>query len=76
LDFDAEVGNFHLKIKPLLTAVEWKIYELLYIFHKTDEEAAETMEYSTTEPKRIPGYKQIKKVKNKILSIAKELVRE
>lgn len=74
IDYDSKIEDFNDKIKLSLSNIEWKIYVYLYIENKSESETAKLMGYKTTEKNRSPGYKQIKKVKNKIYKIAKELV--
>jgi hypothetical protein len=74
IDYDYKIKNFHEKIKDKLTNIEWKVYAYLYIENKNEIETAKLMGYKTTEKNRSPGYKQIKKIKNKIYKIAKQLV--
>ena len=54
-------------MEKILKPIEWKVYKLLYIEHKSDEEAAKSMGYRTSEKNRIPGYKQIKNNKKSII---------
>lgn len=76
VDYEKDIEKIHHKMKEKLTIVEWKIYNFLFIEHKTDVEAARLMGYKTSEKNRSPGYKQIKKIKNKIYLIAKEIAGE
>lgn len=74
INYDVKIKNFHEKIKERLTLVEWRVYSSLYIDNKNETETAKLMGYKTSEKNRSPGYKQIKKIKNKIYKIAKQLV--
>jgi hypothetical protein len=76
VDYDVKIGMFHDKMKEKLTLIEWKVYNFLYIENKSEIETAQSMGYKTTEKNRSPGYKQIKKIKNKIFKAAKLLVHE
>lgn len=76
LDYDKKTEIFHKTIKSKLSAIDWKIYSLLYIEHLDEIEAAKLMGYKTSEKNRSPGYKQIKKIKNKIYKIAKQIILE
>ena len=58
-------------MKDILKPIEWKVYELIYIKHKSEEEAAKSMGYRTTEKGRSPGYKQIKNIKRTIIKKVK-----
>ena len=74
--FDMERGaaNLHKKLKEKLKPNEWKVYQLLYIEHKTDEEIAKLMHYKTSEKGRSPGYKMIKNFKKKFLELSREML--
>ena len=74
LDYDEKITKFHVAIKEKLTFVEWKVYNYLYIENKNETETAKLMGYKTNEKNRSPGYKQIKKIKNKIYKLAKQII--
>ena len=60
------------KLAPKPT--ELKLYKLLYIEHKSEEEAAKALGYRTSEKNRSPGYRQIKNLKRQILDKAKKML--
>ncbi len=64
----------HEKMKTVLKAVEWKVYNYLYIEHKSEEEVAKLMNYKTSEKNRVPGYKQIKNIKKSIIEKVKKVL--
>jgi len=66
-DVERLAEQLHKKMEKVLKPIEWKVYRLLYIEHKSDEEAAKLMGYRTSEKNRIPGYKQIKNIKKSII---------
>jgi hypothetical protein len=74
IDYDDRIAKFHQNIKEKLSVVEWKVYKFLYIDNVSEIETAQSMGYKTTEKNRSPGYKQIKKIKNKIYRIAKTII--
>lgn len=74
INYESKIGKFHEKIKEKLSIVEWKVYNYLYVQNKSEIETAELMGYKTSEKNRSPGYKQIKKIKNKIYKTAKQLI--
>jgi RNA polymerase sigma factor (sigma-70 family) len=76
IDYEFRIDKFHKSIKEKLSQVEWKVYRLLYIDNASEIQTAQEMGYKTSEKNRSPGYKQIKKIKNKIYKIAKNLVSE
>jgi len=74
IDYDSKIKKFHEIIKQKVTNVEWKVYNYLYVENKDEIETAKLMGYKTSEKNRSPGYKQIKKIKNKIYKIAKQVI--
>tara|TARA_R100000808_G_C2149959_1_gene158527 strand:+ start:2766 stop:3491 length:726 start_codon:yes stop_codon:yes gene_type:complete len=75
-EFNLEISikNLSKKMKEVLKPHEWKIYCYLYVDNLSDLEVAKKMGYKTSEKNRSPGYKQIKNVKKKIISKAKECI--
>ena len=61
-------------MEKILKPIEWKVYKLLYIEHKSDEDAAKLMGYRTSEKNRIPGYKQIKNIKKSIIEKVRKVL--
>ena len=76
IDYEKKIDELNKAIRGHLTETEWKIFDLLYIKNLSEVEAAHAMGYKTREKNRSPGYKQIKKVKNKIYEVARKLVFE
>ena len=74
LDIERAGKKLHKKMEEVLKPHEWKIYRLLYIDFKEEVEVAKLMGYKTSEKSRSPGYKQIKNVKKKIITRARELL--
>lgn len=64
------------KIKFKLKPVEWKIYQLLYIDNKSDEEVAIIMDWTTSEKGRKAGYQQLTNFKKIIIAKAKRVIDE
>jgi RNA polymerase sigma factor (sigma-70 family) len=65
-----------IKIKAKLKPIEWKIYQLLYIDNKSDEEVAILMDWTTSEKGRKAGYQQITNFKKIIIAKAKKVIDE
>ena len=61
-------------MKKILKPIEWKVYNLLYIENKDDKFVAKSMGYITSEKNRLPGYKQIKNIKKRIIIKAKKIL--
>lgn len=76
IDYDSKTASFHEAMKGKLSAIDWRVYSLLYVENLDEIEAAKVMGYKTSEKNRSPGYKQIKKIKNKIYKIAKQILLE
>lgn len=76
MQYDEKIKQFSEIMRGRLTETEWKIFDCLYIKNLSELETAQEMGYKTSEKNRSPGYKQIKKVKNKIYDVAKDVVFE
>tara|TARA_R110000824_G_scaffold90172_1_gene220481 strand:+ start:1812 stop:2513 length:702 start_codon:yes stop_codon:yes gene_type:complete len=74
MNFDAKSEQLHEKMKEILKPIEWKLYDLLYIQFKSDEEASKSMGYKSAEKNRAPGYKQLKNIKKTILEKVKKVL--
>lgn len=72
IDVEKTAQNIHEKMKKVLRPSEYKIYDLLFIQHKSREEVGKLMEYKSCEKKRVPGYKQIANIEKQILAKVKE----
>jgi RNA polymerase sigma factor (sigma-70 family) len=75
-DIEIEATTLHNNMKKILKPIEWRVYNLLYIQNKTENEVAKEMGYVTSEKNRQPGYKQIKNIKKAIIKKAKQLISE
>ncbi len=67
VNIDKTALNIHEKMKKVLKPIEWKVYNCLYIEHKSEAETALFLGYKSNESKREPGYKQIKNVVKSII---------
>jgi DNA-directed RNA polymerase specialized sigma24 family protein len=63
-------------MRKKLPAKMFVIYEMLYIKNFSDEELAVALDLKTREKNKTPGYKQIYNLKQKILVIVKEALKE
>ena len=61
-------------MKKILKPIEWRVYDLLYIQNRTENEVAKAMGDVTSEKNRQPGYKQIKNIKKSIIKKVKEFM--
>ncbi len=73
-DIEYEAKTLHKNMKKILKPIEWRVYDLLYIQNKTENEVAKAMGYVTSEKNRQPGYKQIKNIKKSIMKKVKEII--
>jgi len=72
MNIESVIEKVHLKMRESLKVTEWKVYEMLYIQNKSENEVAVTMGYKTSEKNRSPGYKQITNIKRAIIQKVKK----
>lgn len=75
LNMGGAVDKFHEAMKEKLVPEMWRAYKSLYIDHMDEEELAREMGFTSTTSGKL-GYKQIYSIKQKILVIAKNLIKE
>lgn len=75
-DWERVLPKFHKTMKKKLSKKLYEIYKFLYIRHRSEEELAQILGFVTNEKNKTPGYKQIYNFKQKILAVAKDIVRE
>ena len=63
-NFERNTDKLHQVMLNKLKPLERRVYELLYIENKSEEEVAEIMNYTTSEKGRPKGYKHIKNIKS------------
>ena len=63
-------------MESILKPLEWKVYKALYIDNLSEEEAAKTVGYKTSEKDRKPGYKQIKNIQKIIIAKVKKVLQD
>jgi hypothetical protein len=76
VDYERAAEVLHKKIKPLLTASEWQIYDCLYIRGLSEEETAKELGFKSNETHRKPGYNRMTQVKIKSVKIARQLLQD
>lgn len=74
IDIERSAKNLHDKMQKVLKPFEWRIYQMLYIENKGEEEVAQHMGYRTSEKGRAPGYKQMKNMKKVIMEKVNKVV--
>jgi hypothetical protein len=67
---------FHDLMKKNLTHIEWKVYDYMFLQHLDDTEAAKKMGYKLSLKEGRPAYRQISKIKSKIIQKAREVIKE
>jgi len=73
-DIELGIVKLNRKLKEILKPNEWIVYEGFYMYNKTEQEIAETLNFKTTEKNRTPGYKQIKNIQKSIITKAKKIL--
>lgn len=76
IDWDKSQSRITESMKKKLSKKMFAIYEMIYIKHIPDEKLAEILNLKTREANKTPGYKQIYNLKQKILSVCKEILAE
>ncbi len=74
MDLEKSIENLHEKMKQVLKPLELKAYTYLFIEHKSEEEAAKLLGYTTSEKGRKVGYRMIKNLRKQIIDKAKALI--
>lgn len=72
INVESTAKNIHNYMKKTLKPLEYEIYRLLYIEHKTELDVAKSKGYKTSEQNRSPGYKHIKNIKKTIINKIKQ----
>ena len=60
------MDRLNKELKALLSDKQYKIYDMLFINNKSEDEVAEFLGYKSNEKGRTAGYKQIKNIKKKL----------
>jgi hypothetical protein len=63
-------------MKKNLSNIEWKVYDYMFLQHLEESEVAKKMGYKLSLKEGRPAYRQISKIRSKILQKARGLVRE
>jgi RNA polymerase sigma factor (sigma-70 family) len=74
VDIEESAKNIHRKMQQVLKPTEWKVYQMLYIEHKDEDQVASSMGYRTNEKNRAPGYKQVQNIKKAIMIKVKKYI--
>lgn len=68
--------SFHEVMKRNLNNIEWKVYDYMFLQNLTEEDIAKKMGYKLSLKEGRPAYRQINKIKSKIIQKARLLVSE
>lgn len=71
-DISKNIEEVHDKMREVLKANEWRVYEGLYILHKEESQIAKELKFITNEKGREPGHKQLKNIKKSIIARVKK----
>lgn len=71
-DIQKATQNLHQKMKQILKPVEWKVYELLYIDHKTEEQVCKILKFKYDKKAKSAYNKQLKNIQKSIIKKAKQ----
>ena len=74
-NFERNTDKLHQVMLNKLKPLERRVYELLYIENKSEEEVAEIMNYTTSEKGHPKGYKHIKNIKKAIVEKVKKTLK-
>lgn len=74
LDIEKTGKELHKKMLSILTGLERRIYKLLFIQNKSEEDAAEILGFRTTEKNRKAGYRTICVLKKKIINKVRQVL--
>jgi len=72
LDIQKATQNLHRKMKQILKPVEWKVYELLYIDYKTEEQVCKILKFKYDKKAKSAYNKQLKNIQKSIIKKAKQ----
>ena len=73
-DIDSAEARLHKAMKKKLPEKQYKVYHMLFVENRDDEDVAKVMGYKTTERGRKAGYKQIKNLKKLFKQKAAEIL--
>lgn len=71
-DIQKATQNLHIKMKQILKPVEWKVYELLYVDHKTEEQVCKILKFKYDKKAKSAYNKQLKNIQKSIIKKAKQ----
>lgn len=76
IDVEHLAADLHKRIQPLLSPIELRVYDSLFVKFQSEEEAAKLMGYRTSERNRKAGYRRIKQIRRKIMEKVKKVTKD
>jgi len=64
--------NLHIKMREILKPIEWKVYELLYINNKSEEQVCKFLNFKYDKNAKTAYNKQLRNIQKSIIKKAKE----
>lgn len=74
IDIDRGLASLDKQMKKELKPIEYRVFKFLYVEGGKEENIARLLGFKTTEKNRLPGYRQIKNIKDLIFDKVKEAV--
>jgi DNA-directed RNA polymerase specialized sigma24 family protein len=71
-DIQKASENLHLKMREVLKPIEWKVYELLYINNKSEEQVCKLLNFKYDKNAKTAYNKQLRNIQKSIIKKAKE----
>lgn len=71
IDIQSAAKNLHFKMKQILKPIEWRVYELLYINNKTEEQVCKILSFKYDKKAKTAYNKQLRNIQKSIISKAK-----
>jgi len=75
MNWEQAQENLNVELKKVLNEKQYKVYKMLFIENKSEEEVAIEMGYKTSEKGRTAGYRQIKNLKKIYKKKAEEILK-
>lgn len=71
-DMQRASENLHIKMKEILKPIEWKVYELLYISNKSEEQVCKLLNFKYDKNAKTAYNKQLRNIQKSIIKKAKQ----
>lgn len=74
IDIERAGNHLHEKMRSVLKPIEYRVYKFLYIEGGSEEGVAKLLGFKTSEKGRQAGYRQLKNIKDSIISKARKII--